>query len=103
MMQGDSRSLKIKILKSDKTAVTEDDVSDVEVTVGFLKKTYKEGGVTFDAEKGVWLVPLTQEETFKFTPSHVKAQVRVLWNDGSVEGVSLGCINVLDSLSKEVL
>lgn len=103
MMQGDSRSLEIKILNSDETVVTEDDISDVEVTVGFLKKKYSDGEVTFDAETNLWTVPLTQEETFKFPPSHVKAQVRVVWPDGSVEGVSLGCINVLDSLSKEVL
>ena len=103
MMQGDSCGLTINILRSDGTVVTDADISDVEVTVGFLKKRYKDHAVTYNADSQNWRVPLTQEETFKLPATHVKAQVRVVWTDGSVEGASLGHINVLDSISKEVL
>lgn len=103
MMQGDSRSLVIEILNSDKKPVTPDAVTDVEIVVGSLKKRYKNEEVSFDTDSNKWLFPLTQEETFKMPASHVKAQVRVVWADGTVEGASLGCINVGESISKEVL
>ena len=101
MMQGDSYGLRIKILKADKTAVTTDDVADVEITVGSVRKTYANNEVTFD--NGEWVFPLTQEETFKFPATNVKAQVRVMWSDGGVEGASLGKIRVHESISREVL
>ena len=101
MMQGDSYGLKINILNSDKVAVTPDDVTDVEVTVGTLRKTYSDNQVIF--YDGKWIFPVTQEETFKLPAARVKAQVRVVWANGEVEGVSLGLINVLESISKEVL
>ena len=103
MMQGDSYSLKVEILNSDKSVVTPADVTDVEITVGSLRKTYANNEVTYNEGLERWLFPLTQEETFRFTPAKVKAQVRVGWTDGTVEGASLGTINVLESISKEVL
>lgn len=103
MMQGDSYSLKVEILDKDKALVTPADVSDVEITVGSLRKTYANNEVTYNENLERWLFPLTQEETFRFAPARVKAQVRVVWQDGTVEGVSLGTINILESISKEVL
>lgn len=103
MMQGDSYSLKVNILKKDKTLVLPADVSDVEITVGSLRKTYAKNEVIYNEGLERWLFPLTQEETFKFTPARVKAQVRVVLKDGTVEGIPLGTINVLESISKEVL
>lgn len=103
MMQGDSYNLEVKILNTDQEVVTPDGVSDVEITVGSLTKTYNRGEVTYDEVAEKWLFPLTQEETFKFLPQKVKAQVRVVWNSRDVEGASLGTVNVLESISKEVL
>lgn len=103
MMQGDSYGLSIEILKADGTAVTEADVSDVEVTIGHLRKTYLNGEVTFDTETGKWVFPLIQEETFQFPAMRVKGQVRVAWAGGGVEGADLGNISVHESMSKEVL
>lgn len=103
MMQGDSYGLKIEILKADGTAVTTADVSDVEITIGSLSKTYSDGKVTFSEDENKWIYHLTQAETFKFPAARIKAQVRVVWADGSVEGVHLGEIRVLESISKEVL
>jgi hypothetical protein len=103
MMQGDSYGLAFEILRKDDTVVTADDISEVEITVGFLTKKFSTGGVTFDSDKGEWCFHLTQEETFKLPPVRNKVQVRVLWNSGAVEGVSLDGINVIESISKEVL
>ena len=101
MMQGDSYGLKVNILNSVDAVVTPDDVSDVEITVGTLSKTYKNGEVTYDGK--LWIFPITQEESFKLPVSRIKAQVRVMWTDGTIEGVSLGEIHVKESISKEVL
>ena len=101
MMQGDSYGLTIDILNADGEAVTPDDVSDVEVTIGYLGKTYASGEITYS--DGKWIFPLTQEETFKFPAARVKAQVRVVWTNGNVEGTVLDPINVRESMSKEVL
>lgn len=102
MMQGDQYGLGIDIVyEEDGTPVTKDDVADVEITIGHLKKTYKEGKVTFS--NGQWVFPVTQEETFRYMPSLVDAQARIVWPNGEVEGVPLGKIRVLESRSKEVL
>lgn len=101
MMQGDSYGLAIEIKNVDDSAITPNDVEDIEVTIGHLRKTYKDGDVVFKDE--MWIFPLTQVETFKFPASCVKAQIRVVWPGGNVEGVSLGRINVIESMSKEVL
>lgn len=103
MMQGDSYGLPIEILNSDGSVVTADDVADVEITIGTLIKTYSAGEIAFDAASGKWIFPLTQEETFRFPAARVKGQVRVVWLSGGVEGTPLGTINVMESLSKEVL
>lgn len=101
MMQGDSYGLEIEILNDDGVTVTEEDVSDLEITIGHLTKTYRDEEVTFDGEN--WIFPLSQEETFDFPPSAVKAQLRIVWSNGQVEGVPLGKLRVDESMSKEVL
>lgn len=101
MMQGDGYGLPIEILRTDGTAVSGGEVADVEVTLGSLRKTYKQGEVTFD--RGKWFFPVTQQETFALPSERLRCQVRVLWPDGTVEGVSLGEILVTESLSREVL
>lgn len=103
MMQGDSYNLEVEILDTDGGVVTESNVSEVEITVGFLRKTYTDGEVSYSEDIGKWLFPITQEESFKLPTNGVKAQVRVAWKTGGVVGVSLGRINVHESISKEVL
>jgi hypothetical protein len=103
MMQGDSYGLPFKILRKDDSIVTADDIADVEITVGFLTKKYSTGGVSYDSENGKWYFHMTQEETFQLPPIRNKVQIRFLWNNGVVEGVSLDGINVVESISKEVL
>ena len=103
MMQGDSYGLPIEIKNSGGTAVTPEDVSDVEIVIGHLIKTYKKNEIGFNADSGVWIFPLTQEETFSFPAMRVKGQARIAWASGGVEGVRLEHIDVSESYSKEVL
>lgn len=101
MMQGDSYSLGISILNNAGSPVTPDDVRDVEITIGHLRKTYKNSQLTF--HDGVWMFPVSQCESFGMWPSAVKAQVRVAWANGVVEGKPLYGIRNEESISKEVL
>ena len=101
MMQGDAYSLAIRVLNSAGEPVTSEDIQDIEITIGKLRKTYLDAQLTFS--DGVWLFPLTQEETHRYWPSAIKAQVRVKWANGFVEGKPLYGVRIDESLSKEVL
>ena len=101
MMQGDAYGVSIEIMKEDGTVVAESDVSDVEITIGNMTKTKSGRAVRF--EDNVWVFPVTQAETFKLPAARTKVQVRVVWQNGDVEGVVLDDILVRESLSREVL
>ena len=101
MMQGDSYNLGIKILNNAGSVVTPDDVRDVEITIGHIRKTYRNAEITY--ADGLWLFPLSQKESFSMWPSAVKAQVRVAWANGVVEGKPLYGVRNEESISKEVL
>lgn len=101
MMQGDSYMLGISILNNAGMPVTPADVADVEITIGDLKKKYSDAAISFN--NGVWMFPLSQEETFGCMPAAPKAQVRVKWANGIVEGKPLYGIRIHESISKEVL
>ena len=101
MMQGDSYSLAIEVTRANGNLVTDADVTNIEITIGNLRKTI-EDGVVYDSGSGAWMFPLSQEESFQM-PRRVKGQVRLVWPSGEVEGVSLGNISIDESLSREVL
>ena len=101
MMQGDSYNLGIRILNNAGNPVTPDDVSDVEITIGHLSKTYM--GAELRYSDDLWMFPLTQRETFSYWPSALKAQVRVFWKNGVIEGKPIYGVRINESISKEVL
>lgn len=101
MMQGDSYNLGIRVLNNAGNPVTPDDIKDMEITIGHLRKTYRQAQLSF--QNGLWLFPLSQKETFKFWPSTVKAQVRVVWASGVIEGKPIYGVRIMESTSKEVL
>ena len=101
MMQGDSYSLGIVILNNAGSPVGPGDIRDIEITIGHLTKTYRNAEVTY--LDGVWMFPSSQKESFGMCPSEVKAQVRVAWANGAVEGQPIYGIRNEESLSKEVL
>lgn len=101
MMQGDSYNLGIRILNNAGSPVTPEDVKDVEITIGHLSKTYMNSQLTYN--EGLWMFPLSQQETFGYWPASVKAQVRVVWANGVIEGKPLYGLRIDESISKEVL
>ena len=103
MMQGDSYGILVEITKEDGTLVTGSDVSEVEITIGPYTKTMTSGAVVYDDVDGSFIFPVSEEETFRLKPHPVNAQIRIMWTDGSIEGVPLGKIRVSESMSKGVL
>jgi hypothetical protein len=101
MMQGDSYYLGITILNNAGSIVTPADVRNVEISIGHMRKTYLDAEVLYS--DGLWLFPVDQSESFKMTPSSVKAQVRVVWANGVIEGKDLYGIRPVEGISKEVL
>lgn len=101
MMQGDSYNLGIRILNNAGNPVTPDDIKDLEITIGQLRKTYSGAQLTYS--NGLWLFPLSQQETFRYWPSVQKAQVRLLWANGVLEGKEAPSVRIKESISKEVL
>lgn len=101
MMQGDCYQIGVQILNNAGSLVTPAEVDDVEITAGHLRKTHKEGQLRF--HEGVWLFPLSQQESFRYRTAAPRAQVRVKWKDGSIEGASLYGLRFQESISKEVL
>ena len=101
MMQGDAYLLGISILNNAGMPVTPADVADVEITIGHLKKKYSDAALSFRG--GVWMFPLSQSETFGCLPAAPKAQVRVKWANGVIEGKPLYGVRIDESISKEGL
>lgn len=101
MMQGDTCNLGIRILNNAGNPVTPQDVLDLEITIGNLRKTFAKSELLY--QDGLWFFPLSQQQTASFWPASVKAQVRLRWRNGVVEGKPISGITVQESLSKEVL
>ena len=101
MMQGDSYNLGIRILNNAGSPVTDQDAAEVEITIGRLRKTSRDGQLQFF--ENMWLFPVSQAESFGCHPAAVKAQVRVKWKNGVIEGAPLYGVRILESISKEVL
>ena len=102
IMQGDNLFLAFNVTINDEPLDIET-IDTIEFVVGELTKYYRtDGEVIYDEDSGVFLFPLSQEETFNFHGSQ-KIQVRIKTTDGHVIGKVIGNIDVVYSLSKEVL
>lgn len=101
MMQGDSYNLGIQILNNALSPVTDADIEDVEITIGHLRKTYRNAELKYI--DGLWHFPIKQSESFHLFGRSPKAQVRVKWANGVVEGKALYGVRIHESISKEVL
>lgn len=101
MMQGDSFNVSVFLKNNSGQPITPADVEDVEITIGKMIKSYKKAQLSY--QDGRWLFPLSQEESFGQWPMRSKAQVRVKWANGFVEGQALQGVRFDESISKEVL
>ncbi len=101
MMAGDSCKLPIKIVTAS-GAADASAFTVVEGHVGHVRKTLYGGDITFDAEIGVFLVPLSQKETFSLRGKQ-RINLRCKFPGGDVIGTDLGTVVFESSLSKEVI
>lgn len=102
MMKGDAYNLPISIETADGTA-TQETFEEIEVSIGnSIRKTLSSGEIGFDSERNLFLIPLTQEETFALK-GRAKVNVRCKYIGGNVIGADLGILEFSPSLSKEVI
>lgn len=100
--QGDAYNLEVKVSNSN-YQLNMDDVDKVEIFIGDMIKTCP-GDVTYDAERDLFLFPLSQGESFMFKPGKtVTFDVRVKFKSGEVTGIQPQKIDVIRSMSKAVL
>lgn len=100
--QGDSYNIKIEI-KNGGLPLDMESVELVEIFLGGLIKTYPED-VQYDEESGQFLFPLEQTESHMFKPGKtVTLDIRVKFKSGDVVGIEPQRIDVIKSMSKDVL
>ena len=100
MMQGDAYDIHLTLIDEDNTPITDADVSKVNITFGGTTKSYPDGAVTYDADEGEWLYPVTQAQTIGMPPI-ADLSVRVKFIGGDVEGANIGNVYVIPSEDKE--
>jgi len=99
LLQGNTYYLPIEITNCDDEVLTANDIVKAQFVVGNVEKFYGDGGtVGFDDENNVFLIPLTEEETFAMK-GMIKWQVRVVYNDGTIEGTVPTTENVYLSIT----
>lgn len=102
VMQGDAYSIPLTIKSGNGTLITPEIAACVEITVGQFAKRWP-GQVTFDEKTGEWKFPMTQNQTFRFTPGAAVVQARVVFQDGSIMGGSGAPMRVEQSASRSTL
>lgn len=100
-MTGDSFDLPIQISTNNGIA-NFSTFEDLEVMFGNVRKTISDNDITFDEKRQMFLIHLSQEETFQ-QKNPVEVQIRAKFFDGEVIGISAGYVDVLKSTSKVVL
>jgi hypothetical protein len=101
MMTGDSYNLPIQI-ETNMGFANMGTFEDMEVMFGDVLKTISKGEIKYDNEKQAFLIPLSQQETFR-QKRNIEVQIRFKFPDGSVIGISAGNYNIEKSTSKVVL
>jgi hypothetical protein len=64
---------------------------------------YYPNDVNYDAERNVFLVPITQQESIRWTEKRLPVQLRVKYLDGSVIPTNISTWDISDTLSNEVM
>ena len=99
--QGDAYTLAVTLTDENGTALTPEDVSKVEISIGNITKQYPDE-VTYDSEDGVFEMPITETDSHSMS-GILPTQVRVLFPSGEVSSATLGFMHVVASVSKSVL
>lgn len=104
IMQGDQYGIPFLICDGAGTPLDKNDVENVEIMIGEVRKEMKTGGVVYREEDQAFLFMLTQAESFAMIMRKQRVQVRVKFqNTNEVIGKDLGDVLLTYSGSKEVL
>ena len=87
--------------KGQSRTFTPNDVKNIEITIGNIRKTYLDLEVLYS--DGRWLFFLSQEDTFGFYPGVIKVQLRVYWKNGAIEGHDVYGFRIKEHIRKELL
>lgn len=97
--QGDAYTLAVTLTDENGTALTPEDVSKVEISIGNVTKQYPDE-VTYD--DGAFLMPISETDSHSMR-GILPSQVRVLFPSGEVSSATLGFMYVVASVSKTIL
>lgn len=103
IMQGDEYFIPFRIALGDgedEVLLGPEAIDSVMISIGKLRKRYPE---KISYLGGYYMFYLSQEESFAFSSTLQKVQVRMKMKDGLVKGVDLGMLQILHSRDKEVL
>ena len=103
LLQGNTYKINVEI-KVDDSDIDINDIEKIQFTFGRkVEKIYdgENDDVTY-AGNNIFVVKLTQEDTFKFDGT-VDYQIRVKFKDGEVKGIEPEQWDILESITKEVL
>lgn len=104
LTQGSTYKLNVPLTK-DGTNIDIELVDIVEFMFQDIRKLYgSNGDVTYDNENKVFVIPLSQDETFKLSgESQIEYQARIKYKNGEVKATPIQYGYISESLSKEVL
>lgn len=103
IMQGDDYTFNIDLDTIDGRDVNGATVSKLEVMIDSLRKSYPES-IKYDTVTNVFVIHLSQDDTFSLRPGKKLFQIRIKFKDGCVSGFkNLEEINVISSHSKLIL
>lgn len=104
IMQGDSYPIEFAFYDEETgKKITNSEVSKIEFILGNTRKVYPEIG-KWDEENEVFLIPFSQEDTFKLREGGTRIQARISFQgEDSVVGCKGPRTIVEDSMSKEIL
>lgn len=104
--QGDARTVEIPIVINGESVHDSEEISEIEIYLGELRKTLTSEAITFDSENSCAIFPLSQTETFNFVDGLIlKFQVRVKLNSQEeiVQSFDGPKVYVLPARSRTVL
>jgi hypothetical protein len=104
LTQGSTYKLNVPLTK-DGTNIDVELVDIVEFMFQDVRKLYgSDGDVTYDNDNKVFIIPLSQKETFQLTEEgRISYQARIKYKDGEVKATPIQYGYISESLSKKVL
>jgi hypothetical protein len=100
LLQGNTYRLPVKVRDRAGNIVTPAEITKAQFIFGEFEKFYTEGGeVEFDRATQCFLVPFSEDETFKFR-GNTNWQVRLVFRDGSIDGSAPQYEDVKGSITK---